>query len=70
MTKRVRIENADTSTYKVVVQIWDKGIPASAGCVTPDVLVREIFLNNPADMTPPDLFITSSRYLQVKEIPA
>jgi len=24
MTKRVRIENADTSSFKVVVQVWEK----------------------------------------------
>lgn len=28
MTKLVRIENADMSAYKVIVEIWDKGYPA------------------------------------------
>ena len=25
MTKKVRIENADTSNFKVAVEVWDKG---------------------------------------------
>lgn len=25
MTKKVRIENADTSAHKLVVQVWQKG---------------------------------------------
>jgi hypothetical protein len=63
MTKRVRIENADTSSYKVVVQIWDKGYPDG----TPDVLAKEILLNNPTDITTDDVYLTSTRYLVVKE---
>lgn len=62
MTKRVRIENADTSTYKVVVQVWDKGFDGR-----PDVLVHEVVLVNPCDMTGPDVYITSTRYIVVKE---
>ena len=65
MTKKVRIENADTSDYKVVVQVWDKGYPASE----PDTLVREIFLTHPTAITGPDCYITSTRYLVVKEVP-
>jgi hypothetical protein len=64
MTKRVRIENADLSNFKVVVQIWDKGYPAGE----PDTLVNEIRLDNPCDMTGTDVFITSTRYLVVKEV--
>lgn len=62
MTKKVRVENADGATYKVVVQIWDKGAGEA-----PDVLVREIALDYPTAMTPEDLYITSTRYLVVKE---
>lgn len=62
MTKRVRVENADTSQYKVVVQTWDKGQNGE-----PDTLVREAFLNDPAAMTDNDTYITSTRYLVVKE---
>mgnify|MGYP001614361544 CR=1 FL=1 len=63
MTKRVRVENADSSSYKVVVQIWDKGYPAGS----PDVMSREIFLNSPTDMTDDDVYLTGTRYLVVKE---
>lgn len=63
MTKRVRIENADTSTYKVIVQVWDKGFPEGA----PDTLAEEIMLANPCDMTGPNVYLTSTRYLVVKE---
>lgn len=66
MTKKVRIENADVSGFQVVVQVWDKSYIEG----TPDVLVKEIALNNPCDVTDmfdPYLYITSSRYLVVKE---
>lgn len=62
MTKRVRIENADTSSYKVVVQVWDKGQDGK-----PDTMAQEILLANPCDMTEAYLYITSTRYLVVKE---
>lgn len=73
MTKRVRIENADTAAYKVVVQVWDKGpqMPDGLGGFnqSPDVLVQEIILANPCDMTGSALYLTSTRYLVVKEAP-
>lgn len=63
MTKHVRVENADTSSYKVLVQVFDKGPEGE-----PDTLVKEILLANPADMTKDhDCYITSTRYLVVKE---
>lgn len=65
MTKRVRIENADNANYKVVVQVWDKGIDGG-----PDTLANEIMLANPCDMTGQDVYLTSTRYLVVKEAPA
>lgn len=64
MTKQVRIENADNSNYKVVVQIWDKGYPAGE----PDKLVNEIRLDHPCAVTDSNVFITSTRYLVVKEV--
>lgn len=67
MTKKIRVENADTSTFGVVVEVWDKGI-GDAGL--PDILVREIKLPFPASMTAEDLYITSTRYLVVKEAPS
>ena len=63
MTKRVRIENADMSNYKVIVEVWDKGYPAGE----PDKLAQTIELNHPTAMTDAGAFITSTRYLVVKE---
>lgn len=66
MSKKVRIENADTSNFKVIVQIWDKGQKNSVGN-DPDTMAHEIFLNNPCDITGPEVYVTSTRYLVVKE---
>lgn len=63
MTKLVRIENADNSNFKVIVQIWDKGYPEGE----PDKLFKEVELNHPTAMTGPDVYLTSTRYLVVKE---
>lgn len=74
MTKHIRVENADNSTYKVIVEVWDKGrvtSPAterSTECREPDTLARTIHLDHPAAMTPPDVYLTSTRYLIVKEV--
>ena len=65
MTKLVRIENADTSAYKVVVEVWDKGYPEGQ----PDKLAKTINLDYPTAMTDASLFLTSTRYLVVKEAP-
>lgn len=62
MTKKVRIENADNSSYKVVVQTWDKGQNGA-----PDTLAREEVLGCPTAMTNDNTYITSTRYLVVKE---
>lgn len=63
MTKLVRIENADQSNFKVVVEIWDKGYLEGE----PDKLVKEIELAYPTQMTGLDCYLTSTRYLVVKE---
>lgn len=65
MTKRVRIENADTASFKVIVQVWDKGYPDGE----PDKLVSEQLLANPCDLAGADgsLYLTSTRYIVVKE---
>jgi hypothetical protein len=74
MTKQVRIENADTTPYKVIVEIWEKGaeLPDGLGGFnqTPDTLVRTISLNRPTDMTGDGVYVTNTRYLVVKEAPA
>lgn len=67
MTKQVRIENADTANYKVLVQVWDKGPLMTDGSHAPDVLQREIILHNPCDMTDSSVYLTSTRYFVVKE---
>jgi len=67
MTKKVRIENADTSDFKVIVQVWDKGQLLPDAGNEPDKLVREIRLDNPTAMTGDDCYITDTRYLVIKE---
>lgn len=62
MTKKVRIENADTADYKVVVEVWDKGFNGA-----PDVLAFERRLDYPTAMTGDDVYLTSTRYIVVKE---
>jgi hypothetical protein len=64
MTKTVRIENADSGThFKVVVEVWDKGYPEGS----PDVLAKTVNLDYPTSITGQDVYITSTRYLVVKE---
>lgn len=60
MTKRVRIENADTSNIKVLVQVWDKGAEGQ-----PDTMAFERVLS-PCDLAD-DVYLTSTRYVVVKE---
>ena len=70
MTKKVRIENADTSDYKVIVQVWEKNYlegPPDGRPPLPDVLIKEIPLDYPTAMTGDDVYLTSARYLVVKE---
>ncbi len=61
MTKAIRVENADTSIYQVVVQTWDK-VDGE-----PDKLVSEQILAHPTAMTNDNTYLTSTRYLVVKE---
>jgi hypothetical protein len=65
MTKHVRIENADTSEYKVEVQVWDKGIDGA-----PDKLAFTENLDYPTAMTSQSVYLTSTRYIVVKEVAA
>lgn len=71
MTKRVRVENADTSSFKVVVEVWDKGVAVPDGLggfnTSADTLATTIHLNNPTDITDSSCYITSTRYLVVRE---
>lgn len=65
MTKQVRIENADNSNFKVLVQTWDKGQDGE-----PDTLVEEQRLDHPTSMTHSSTYLTSTRYIVVKEVEA
>lgn len=65
MTKLVRIENADTAHYSVVVEVWEK-----RGDDQPDQLVLTRELPYPTAMTGAEIYLTSTRYLVVKEAPA
>jgi hypothetical protein len=73
MTKTIRVENADNANFKVIVEVWDKGALISPAtddapeCREPDTLARTINLDYPTAMTPADLYLTSTRYLVVKE---
>jgi hypothetical protein len=69
MTKQVRIENADTSSARVIVQVWDKATgtnPDGSPDGKPDTLVKEVNLDYPTAMSY-DLYLTDTRYLVVKE---
>ncbi|MEJ6520646.1 hypothetical protein PQI64_12890 [Shewanella bicestrii] len=61
MTKRIRVENADTSNHKVMVQLWDKGQDSA-----PDTLVQEFELYK---IELKELTIWDSRYIVIKEVP-
>lgn len=63
MTKAIRVENADTSNFKVIVEVWDKG---DFNLGIPDKLYQIIRLDYPTAMTN-NVYITSTRYLIVKE---
>ena len=70
MTKKVRIENADTSNHKLVVQVWQKGatMPDGLGGTNqaPDVMANEYAINAPTDMV--DAYVHSGQYLVVREV--
>ncbi len=70
MTKKVRIENADTSDHKLVVQVWRKGatMPDGLGGTNqaPDVMADEYAINGPTDMV--DAYVHSGQYLVVREV--
>lgn len=63
MTKKVRIEDADTSGFKLVVQVWDKSGGQNG---EPDVMASETPLSGATDLR--EFYVHSSRYLVVKEV--
>lgn len=62
MTKYVRIENADTSQYKVVIEVYEKAPPSVGG---PDKLVSTLRADYPTEMVRE--YLTSTRYIVIKE---
>lgn len=62
MTKQVRIENADNSDFKVIVEVWDKGFDGA-----PDSKAFEERLDWPTAMTSSAVYLTSTRYIVVRE---
>jgi hypothetical protein len=60
MTKSLRIENADTSNHKVVIEVWN--IQPDG----PDILVNSYDLNIPTQMATQT--IHSTQYLVIKEV--
>lgn len=65
MTKNIRIENADTSQYKVIVEVWENRYD-SEGFFLNDVKVEEFSADHPTAMV--NTYITSDRYLVVREV--
>lgn len=61
MTKQVRIENADNSAARVVVEVWDKGEDGKL-----DTKAFERHLDYPTAMTS-DVYLTRTRYIVVRE---
>lgn len=61
MTKAIRVENADTSDHKVVVQVWEKPIDGSHA-----KMIKEYPLNNPTAMI--EETIWKDHFLVIKEI--
>ena len=61
MTKKIRIENADTSDWKVVVEVWDKGSNGE-----PDKLSETREIHYPTQLA--EVHIHGTRYLVVKEV--
>lgn len=62
MTKKVRIENADTASYRVAVDVYQKDADGN------DVLQETRVLANPADLG--EFTLRSGRHLVVREATA
>lgn len=58
MTKNVRIENADTSIYNVIVETWEKSEEG-------DTLIKSELLSYPTALT--TVSIWKNRYIIIKE---
>lgn len=63
MTKHIRIENADNSDFRVIVQVWDKDASDAS-----DTLVHEERLEYPTAMSSTAVYLTGTRYVVVREV--
>ena len=61
MTKAIRIENADTSEHKVVVQVWERPVDGRHA-----KMIDEYPLNHPTAMI--EKTIWKDHFLVIKEI--
>jgi hypothetical protein len=66
MTKAIRIENADTSDHKVLVQIWERGQKDADGNMPPDTVVQEYTMDFPTSMITTHIY--KERYLVITEV--
>lgn len=62
MTKRVRIENADGSNHRVMVEVWGRGYPDGE----PDKLLESHPLHHCADLA--EFYVHAGRWLVVREL--
>lgn len=60
MTKKIRIENADTSEYNVIVEVFEK-----SNTEGPDILVETKELSYPTAMC--EVTLWSSRRISIRE---
>jgi hypothetical protein len=61
MTKAIRVENADTSDHKVMVQVWEKGPDGGHA-----KMISEHPLNYPTSMI--EKTIWQGHFLVIKEV--
>ncbi len=59
MTKRIRVENADTTDHKVEVEVWEDGTGGPT-------FSHKINLHQPTEMA--DVYIHSTRFLIIREV--
>ena len=61
MTKAIRVENADNSNHKVMVQVWEKGPDGGLA-----KMIEEHPLDNPTAMI--EKTIWKNHFLVIKEV--
>lgn len=73
MTKHIRIENADTSDHKVVVEVWERGAVVAPNILDDSEMVREadkliktVPLDHPTALIQETIW--KERYLVIKEV--